>query len=96
MEMVIWHNAHWATWGRQKYFDNIFPELYETMLPSSLARAKSMGWEGARYIPSSIRNLRNIDNRSSRWPKMTEINTGVSSPGGVNALLSWQQVSFAT
>ncbi|KAH6702807.1 Six-hairpin glycosidase-like protein [Leptodontidium sp. MPI-SDFR-AT-0119] len=73
MEMVIWHNAHWATWGRQKYFDNIFPELYETMLPSSLARAKSMGWEGAR------------------WPKMTEINTGVSSPGGVNALLSWQQ-----
>ncbi|KAI1374880.1 Six-hairpin glycosidase-like protein [Hypoxylon crocopeplum] len=73
MEMVIWHNAHWSTWGRQKYFDNIFPELYQTMLPSSLARAKSMGWEGAR------------------WPKMTETSTGVSSPGGVNGLLMWQQ-----
>ncbi|KAI1780820.1 Six-hairpin glycosidase-like protein [Hypoxylon cercidicola] len=73
MEMVVWHNAHWSTWGRQKYFDNIFPELYESMLPSSLARAESMGWDGAR------------------WPKMTEINTGVSSPGGVNGLLLWQQ-----
>ena len=48
MEMVIWHNAHWATWGRQKHFDNVFPELYERLLPSSLARAKAMGWEGAR------------------------------------------------
>ncbi|KAJ4346435.1 uncharacterized protein N0V89_010364 [Didymosphaeria variabile] len=49
MEMVIWHNAHWATWGKQKYFDNIFPELYERLLPSSLARAKAMGWQGARW-----------------------------------------------
>ncbi|KAB2110634.1 hypothetical protein AG0111_0g1406 [Alternaria gaisen] len=73
MEMLIWHNAHWATWGRQKYFDNIFPELYETILPSSLARAKYMGWEGAR------------------WPKMTELETGASSPGDVNAQLIWQQ-----
>ncbi|KAH7093163.1 Six-hairpin glycosidase-like protein [Paraphoma chrysanthemicola] len=73
MEMLIWHNAHWATWGKQKYFDNIFPALYESLLPSSLARAKSMGWEGAR------------------WPKMTELETGVSSPGDINALLLWQQ-----
>ncbi|KAI0573018.1 hypothetical protein TUN199_10237 [Pyrenophora tritici-repentis] len=49
MEMVIWHNAHWATWGKQKYFDNVFPALYETLLPSSLARAQYMGWEGARW-----------------------------------------------
>jgi hypothetical protein len=48
MEMVIWHNAHWATWGRQQHFDDIFPALYETFLPTSLARAKAMGWEGAR------------------------------------------------
>jgi hypothetical protein len=73
MEMVIWHNAHWSTWGRQKYFDNIFPEIYETLLLSSMARAKSMGWKGAR------------------WPKMTELNTGVNSPGDINALLMWQQ-----
>ncbi|KAI1639131.1 Six-hairpin glycosidase-like protein [Biscogniauxia mediterranea] len=73
MEMVVWHNAHWVTWGRKKHFDNIFPKLYETLLPSSLARAKSMGWEGAR------------------WPKMTEVNTGVNSPGDINGLLIWQQ-----
>ncbi|KAL2830426.1 Six-hairpin glycosidase-like protein [Aspergillus pseudoustus] len=73
MEMVVWHNAHWATWGRQELFDKIFPDLYESLLPSSLARAREMGWEGAR------------------WPKMTETNTGVSSPGGINGLLLWQQ-----
>ncbi|KAL4922066.1 Six-hairpin glycosidase-like protein [Aspergillus aurantiobrunneus] len=73
MEMVIWHNAHWVTWGREEFFDNIFPRLYETLLPSSIARAEAMGWEGAR------------------WPKMTETNTGVSSPGGINGLLLWQQ-----
>jgi hypothetical protein len=73
MEMVVWHNAHWVTWGRQEHFDNIFPELYETLLPSSLARATSMGWAGAR------------------WPKMTELKTGVNSPGDINAYLSWQQ-----
>ncbi|KAI0436057.1 Six-hairpin glycosidase-like protein [Xylaria telfairii] len=73
MEQVIWHNAHWCIWGREDHFDNIFPELYETFLPSSIARAKAMGWEGAR------------------WPKMTDINTGRSSPGGINAFLMWQQ-----
>jgi hypothetical protein len=49
MEMVVWHNAHWSTWGRQKHFDDIFPGLYETLLPTSIARAKAMGWEGARW-----------------------------------------------
>ncbi|KAI0102383.1 Six-hairpin glycosidase-like protein [Nemania sp. FL0031] len=73
MEQVLWHNAHWCTWGRENHFDDVFPELYETFLPSSIARAKAMGWEGAR------------------WPKMTEINTGRSSPGGINGLLLWQQ-----
>ncbi|KAI3327820.1 Six-hairpin glycosidase-like protein [Xylariaceae sp. AK1471] len=73
MEQVLWHNAHWCTWGREEYFDDIFPELYETFLPSSIKRAKAMGWEGAR------------------WPKMTEISTGRSSPGGINGLLMWQQ-----
>ncbi|KAK2049489.1 hypothetical protein LZ31DRAFT_622651 [Colletotrichum somersetense] len=73
MEMVVWHNAHWVTWGRKKYFDNIFPSLYDALLPSSLARANRMGWAGAR------------------WPKMTELETQASSPGGVNGLLLWQQ-----
>ncbi|KAF9700041.1 hypothetical protein EKO04_001646 [Ascochyta lentis] len=72
-EMAIWHLAHWSTWGRQQYFDKIFPAVYETLLPSSIARAQSMGWEGAR------------------WPKMTELETGVNSPGDINAVLMWQQ-----
>ncbi|KAF9870672.1 hypothetical protein CkaCkLH20_11774 [Colletotrichum karsti] len=49
LEMVVWHCAHWVTWGRQKYFDNIFPAVYETLLPSSEERAKRMGWKGARW-----------------------------------------------
>jgi hypothetical protein len=73
MEMVIWHNAHWSTWGRQTHFDDIFPALYESLLNSSLERAESQGWQGAR------------------WPKMTELVTGRSSPGGINGLLMWQQ-----
>lgn len=27
----------------------------------------------------------------ARWPKMTEVETGVSSPGDINAFLAWQQ-----
>ncbi|KAJ8120236.1 hypothetical protein ONZ43_g3006 [Nemania bipapillata] len=49
VEQVVWHNAHWCTWGRESHFDNVFPQLYETFLPSSLERAKLMGWEGARW-----------------------------------------------
>jgi hypothetical protein len=48
LEMVVWHCAHWVTWGRQKYFDKIFPAVYESLLPSSKDRAKRMGWAGAR------------------------------------------------
>lgn len=75
MEMVVWHCAHWATWGRQSLFDGIFPGIYERFLGSSRERARRMGWDGAR------------------WPKMTEAVTGRSSPGGINGLLMWQQVS---
>lgn len=49
MEMVVWHNAHWVSWGREEHFHNIFPALYEKLLPTSFARAKLMGWEGARW-----------------------------------------------
>lgn len=51
LEMVVWHCAQWATWGRQKYFDRIFPSVYESLLPSAEARAHRMGWDGARYVP---------------------------------------------
>lgn len=49
MEMVVWHSAHWISWGRDRYFHNIFPAIYEKLLPTSLTRAKKMGWEGARW-----------------------------------------------
>lgn len=50
LEMVIWHCAHWSTWGRQEIFDKIFPALYETLLPTSLARTQKMGWAGVRCV----------------------------------------------
>ncbi|KAF5017274.1 hypothetical protein F66182_10811 [Fusarium sp. NRRL 66182] len=49
MEMVVWHNAHWVSWGRDQYFHKIFPALYEKLLQTSSARAEGMGWEGARW-----------------------------------------------
>ncbi|KAK8008196.1 hypothetical protein PG991_010747 [Apiospora marii] len=49
MEMVVWHGAHWATWGRQAIFDGIFPGIYERFLQSSRERARRMGWAGARW-----------------------------------------------
>ncbi|KAK7962905.1 uncharacterized protein PG986_003730 [Apiospora aurea] len=49
MEMVVWHGAHWATWGHQQVFEGIFPGLYERFLESSVERARHMGWEGARW-----------------------------------------------
>ncbi|KAL0933243.1 uncharacterized protein CTRU02_212206 [Colletotrichum truncatum] len=49
LEMVVWHCAQWATWGRQRYFDRIFPAVYESLLPSSVERARRMGWQGARW-----------------------------------------------
>jgi hypothetical protein len=58
---------------KQRYFDGVFPKVYETLLPSLLARAKSMRWEGAQ------------------WPKVTELQTGVSAPGDINGVLLWQQ-----
>ncbi|KAE8155003.1 Six-hairpin glycosidase-like protein [Aspergillus avenaceus] len=73
MEMVVWHNAHWVTWGRAEIFNDIFPGVYEALLPSSLERARLMGWDGAR------------------WPKMTDVVSGINSPGGINGLLLWQQ-----
>jgi hypothetical protein len=48
MEMVIWHLAHFSVWGRQKYVDNVFPQLYDTLLPSALARARNMAQGGPR------------------------------------------------
>lgn len=49
MEMVVWHSAHWVSWGREKYFHDIFPAAYEKLLETSLDRAAKMGWEGARW-----------------------------------------------
>ncbi|RBR19624.1 hypothetical protein FVER53590_10959 [Fusarium verticillioides] len=49
MEMIVWHSAHWISWGRDQYLHNIFPVIYEKLQPKSLTRAKKMGWEGARW-----------------------------------------------
>lgn len=57
LEMVVWHCAHWATWGRQQYFDRIFPAVYESLLPSSMARATRMGWKGARCVDTRLSKL---------------------------------------
>lgn len=94
LEMVTWHCAHWVTLGRKKYFDKIFPAVYEMLLPSAEERASRMGWEGARYeLPLQVQVVteQEANRELQRWPKMTEpIDKGIS-PGETRAYLSWQQ-----
>lgn len=45
-----------------------------------------------QFIPDSDSPIANV--LLPRWPKMTDIDTGINSPGGVNAYLMWQQVSL--
>lgn len=49
LEMVVWHCAQWATWGRHKYLDRIFPAVYETILPETVKLTQRKGWKGARW-----------------------------------------------
>ena len=49
MEMLIWHLGHWSTWSREKFIQRIVPAIYERFLPTSIERARKMGWEGARW-----------------------------------------------
>lgn len=43
LEMVVWHCAHWSTWGRQQYSENIFPAVYETLMPTTVGRRQNKG-----------------------------------------------------
>ena len=49
MEMVLWHSAQWARWGKWEIFNRAIPGVYERFLASSLDRAREMGWKGAKW-----------------------------------------------
>ena len=48
MEMYFWHGAHWALWNRWPELERSLG-IYTHFLPSSLARAKQQGYQGARW-----------------------------------------------
>jgi len=48
MEMVLWHEAHWALWNRWSELDRSIG-IYKYLLKSSLKRAKDQGYLGARW-----------------------------------------------
>lgn len=47
-------------------------------------------------LPSAVEAAAEMGWEGARWPKMTELITGRSSPGTINALLLWQQVCRTT
>jgi hypothetical protein len=49
MEMVLWHLAHWARWGKWPLLSRSIPGIYSRFLPSSLNRAQEQGYNGARW-----------------------------------------------
>ena len=48
LEMVLWHEAHYALWNRWPLFQRCL-DWYPKILPSSKARAQSQGYAGARW-----------------------------------------------
>lgn len=48
LEMVWWHATHWALWNRWPELNRSM-DFYRDVLPSAIARAKSQGYEGARW-----------------------------------------------
>lgn len=49
LEMTIWHNLHYVLWRKPQYLSSMMPGMYQKFLPSSLARAEQMGYNGARW-----------------------------------------------
>lgn len=47
-EMIWWHGAHYALWDRWPLFDKSL-HVYADFLPTSVERAKSQGYQGARW-----------------------------------------------
>lgn len=64
-EMIWWHEAHYALWGRLPLMDACM-HVYEDNLRSSKQRAKSQGYKGARW-PKTVG-----DHAHWEWPN--EIN----------------------
>jgi hypothetical protein len=64
-EMIWWHEAHYALWGRLPLMDKSM-RVYHSNLQTSIQRAKKQGYEGARW-PKTVG-----DNEHWEWPN--EIN----------------------
>ena len=47
-EMIWWHGVHYGLWGRWELFDR-YLEIYKKFLPTSIARARKQGYQGARW-----------------------------------------------
>ena len=52
MEMVLWHEAHWALWNRWPELDRIIG-IYQKLLTAAQKRASDQGYLGARW-PKAI------------------------------------------
>jgi hypothetical protein len=49
LEMTLWHLAQFARWNHFDLLERSVPSIYERLLPSSIARAKDQGYNGARW-----------------------------------------------
>ncbi|GKT57340.1 six-hairpin glycosidase-like protein [Colletotrichum tofieldiae] len=49
MEMILWHTLQFARWNHHDLLARSLPHTYTRLLPSSLARASTQGYAGARW-----------------------------------------------
>ncbi|KAF5510577.1 hypothetical protein CGCS363_v002743 [Colletotrichum siamense] len=49
MEMVLWHNLQFARWNHFPLLSRSLPQTYTRLLPSSVSRALTQGYAGARW-----------------------------------------------
>ncbi|KAJ0315879.1 hypothetical protein COL5a_011796 [Colletotrichum fioriniae] len=49
MEMILWHTLQFARWNNHALLARSIPRTYTHLLPSSLARASTQGYAGARW-----------------------------------------------
>ncbi|WQF81425.1 Putative six-hairpin glycosidase superfamily [Colletotrichum destructivum] len=49
MEMTLWHTLQFARWNHHDLLARSLPQTYTRLLPSSLVRASTQGYTGARW-----------------------------------------------
>ena len=100
LEMHVWHEAHFAAWGRPELLERSMP-WYVARLPNARARAKSHGLRGAwwpKMVGPEGRESPSTVNPFIMWqqPHPIYLAEALYQARGVSALAAYRDVVFET